>query len=1600
MKQIFEKQICPLVKRLFTFILRIVLVLFIVLGLLITAIQLPWVQNKLVDTISSKLSQIIKTEVSVGNVSIDFLTRLHIHDVLIRDYKRDTLIYVGSIANKHLLDYSTDKSLRFIGQKLTLSDVKFYLDNTVQDSVFNLTKTFRKSPPNSQDTINKKLKAQNSKPQIDFLRLGSLHLNNVRFRLKDKYNYQTISFHIDALNLDARKFKFSDSIWKVGKLKIYKPSVSIVHHPAPYTPKSYKPEYFNLPFQLHLDFLQLEQAKLRIYNETTSPKPANQLNFSDLDVRNIHLNAENVELRKHSIQGDVLHLRALEKSGLAIKELRTRFFMNSFKTEAKKLTFKTNYSMFKGYLRFNYRHMREYLRFAEWVRVTGDMNQSNLSLKDLAFFTPTLKNWEHIDVKFTTLGKGRMNDFTLTNLTSSLNNDKIKVNGQLQIMDMFSGKGLNTIAQFRKFSFNKGDIEFIFQKKGLPEEITRLGTMTYDGEFRGNPTKFLLNGKLSTSKGLAILKNTQFDFTQSKNPQYKGYVDVEDVRLNEFLQGGSPINHLSAEIYADGQGFEVKNLNTLVKGVVSSVTINNQRYTNFQIDGRLMDKEFNGEIKSLDPSLRFIANGKVSMQEEIPRLELHVNAENIDLQKLGYTKQKLHLYANVFGTGRGKNIDELLGTMSVKDMYVVDRQKESTMYGYSNLTIEKDIFEESGNKYIQVNSDELTASLIGQYRVSDIPKLLKDYFISYLAINKNQENVRSYENTFFSLNVQVKNLRNYALVLHPPLKNMKEGRLTAKFNGSVNKMSMAGEFHQVEYLSFKFPKLTIDGLTSNTDFKMNLNIDSVYFQNRLGITPFKAQMMQDDGGLNLSMELLKRTDEKFVDFHCNIKNDGDNFLFHVKPFTSYFGKKVWSIHPDNKVVLNLKDRFLATENLEFYKDKQTIKFENNAADVSKIKVQFDEVRLEELISGFLPILKTFKGNLNGTVEIADLIANPKPIANLSIGNMLWDNEKIGDLILTSELKDQVVRSFLALSGEAYRLRSEVLYNAKEGVDSLYSSHVLERCKPNILNKILNTLVYDMDGNLHGEFKIYGPLDALNANGRIVLDSLMTGIHTIFTKYTARNQIIDIVPGKIVFNQFKFNDEEGNEGRANGFIQYNNLKKFDLFIDASSDKLLCMNSTSTKNSTIYGKVYADATVKFRGTIGDRVALMAKGRNLANSILSINLETAQNTGKYGFYEFKVKDSADNFNQNQVVSRSRKLGGVNFEFDFDITRDGRLFIIMDPSIDDRIECNGQGRIVLKMTPETDIDLKGSYEIFSGTYLFTYQNLVQRLFYLNKGGLMTFVGDPRASIIDASATFTTRASAQELISAYFGNTDNTRIISAAKSTVKTNIILNLRNRIAKPDISYELKVDQNNPEVRSAFESIESTTRNNEAELNKQVIGLLVFRRFFPPTFTGFSRNQNSNNAVTSDLQNTAFDVVTGKLSGYVTDWMQNTFKGMNFGLSYKNYNQLNQTDNLSDTRNELKIAVSQRLLNDRLVFNLGGNYDFGRGQFNNSNTNTAFFGGDMDIEYLLSPQGNVRAKFYSTLSNDPLNSVYINKTGVGILIQKDFDEFNQLFKKMILK
>ena len=91
--------------------------------------------------------------------------------------------------------------------------------------------------------------------------------------------------------------------------------------------------------------------------------------------------------------------------------------------------------------------------------------------------------------------------------------------------------------------------------------------------------------------------------------------------------------------------------------------------------------------------------------------------------------------------------------------------------------------------------------------------------------------------------------------------------------------------------------------------------------------------------------------------------------------------------------------------------------------------------------------------------------------------------------------------------------------------------------------------------------------------------------------------------------------------------------------------------------------------------------------------------------------------------------------------------------------------------------------------------------------------------------------------------------------------------------------------------------------------------------------------------------------------------------------------QQDGANDSNTEMEMLLSGRLLNNRLLFN--GNFGY-RSNYIQRNA----FIGEFDLEYLLTPTGDIRLKAYSH-ANDlyRYNFKSLTRQGVGILFHRDF-------------
>ena len=95
-------------------------------------------------------------------------------------------------------------------------------------------------------------------------------------------------------------------------------------------------------------------------------------------------------------------------------------------------------------------------------------------------------------------------------------------------------------------------------------------------------------------------------------------------------------------------------------------------------------------------------------------------------------------------------------------------------------------------------------------------------------------------------------------------------------------------------------------------------------------------------------------------------------------------------------------------------------------------------------------------------------------------------------------------------------------------------------------------------------------------------------------------------------------------------------------------------------------------------------------------------------------------------------------------------------------------------------------------------------------------------------------------------------------------------------------------------------------------------------------------------------------------------------NFSSSEKGWNRM-----------EVEGMLRGRLLNTRLLIN--GNFGYRENPIANSN-----FMGDFEIQWLLTPKGNINLKAYSKTNDRYFSKTNLTTQGAGILFKHDFDSW----------
>src|SRR5690606_15846317 len=97
---------------------------------------------------------------------------------------------------------------------------------------------------------------------------------------------------------------------------------------------------------------------------------------------------------------------------------------------------------------------------------------------------------------------------------------------------------------------------------------------------------------------------------------------------------------------------------------------------------------------------------------------------------------------------------------------------------------------------------------------------------------------------------------------------------------------------------------------------------------------------------------------------------------------------------------------------------------------------------------------------------------------------------------------------------------------------------------------------------------------------------------------------------------------------------------------------------------------------------------------------------------------------------------------------------------------------------------------------------------------------------------------------------------------------------------------------------------------------------------------------------------------------------------------------------TRTDLNVGVSKRLLNDRLKVTVGSNFELEGNQ--RANENATNIAGDLAIDYMLTRDGRYAVRAYRKNEYQVALQGQVIETGVAFIITMDYDKFRELFHR----
>ncbi len=1593
-------------RKVFRILLLVLLFITLLTGSFFLLVRLPSVQTFLAHRATAVLSKSLGVNVSIDRVEISFFNKADLVNFYMEDKQHDTMLAASDLKIQF-------KVFSLIGKKISITDVfldgatvRLHRDTAGNTNIADAFQSFQSTKMEvKKDAIKK---PATFSWDID---LQNLVMQKTSFRYLDEKGHMDLRINLPVCNISTKALDLQKNIIALGTIYLDKADVSIdqLKRTISGVVDTTKNEFHFLKGGPLVTFeqLKLNDSHFRMddhNHDTILPKG---MDFRHMDLTGINLLARDGKVDQDTIFANIKTLAAKDRSGFTLTNLSTQARVSVKDITLDKLYLKTPASELNGFLGFNYNSVADFGDFFNSVKLRTKLTDSKLSLRDLNYFIKNLDKVEH-------------NTFSINGeITGRINNLKgrgieIRTGKNTIFKGDFYTRGLPNIYEtslnlrINRLATTAEDVRRFYPGLQLPDNLDNLGLIYYVGDFDGFLTDFVSQGKLVTSIGSATT-DVHFLYDKDKNKaSYNGDVSMVDFNIGKYVGDEQMFGKVSLSANVNGKGLTPESLDATLDGLVSNLTFKGYNYKNIKIDGALQKKSFDGVLKIEDKNLDMDFDGRADFTNKAPEFRFKANIRKAALKDLNLIKDDFRISARIESDFTGAKIDDMFGSVDLNDI-VISRDTITARIKHLGLNAQ---FLAGKKKSIKLDSDVADAEMDGNFSINQLPKSLLN-FVNYTFtkdyVDTTTDKIPQDFNLEFTYYEQANNLTQIIL---PQLRKLSSSRVTCTFNSVDHKLNVSANIPEIGYGPMNIRGATLTGNADKGIFDFNTFVYRVYNNDSLLFDSIAIGAKKDGEDIRVDIKGGDGKQYNYANLTALFTPLKGKALLRFEPGDVRLGNNNWHFEPDDSIFIQGKK--IVTRNLVFKSNAQTISINSflRGDTATSLKVSFANTSLYDFTSIFSSRIHDFKGLANGDLMVDNVFYTPRVYADLQVKDLTIGKVLIGDVNVNSQL-DSVAKS-LNLSATIKGFNTDLQASGYVSIDPLNPGLkidvVARTVNLNFLNyRFFDKYVKDVRGTAIVNASMTGTLAKPLLNGEVTLVNDTATVSFTNTTYTLDHQKAKLDDHGFNLDGIVIHDLKGNAAYGNGRINHESFKDFALAIRVTTESAQFLNTTAQSNPGFYGVAYGKGLITFMGPINSPI-ISATATTGPGTYCKLPINSSYETNRYSFYKFVVKGKE---NASASQPGSFRLNGVTFNLNLEVTPDARMDIILDPVTGDVLTGYGNGNLTIKIPKNSNLDLRGDYTIERGSYLFTLQGVITKHFDIDAGGTISFNGDINKARLNLSAIYKVRSSVSDLIDDLLNSSTSTatqgssnQLALAAQRQSEIDLILNLTDMLERPTISFEIKPIDVDPAIKTYVDQKLALLRTNETELNKQVFGLLVMNRFIP-TNSSTSNAITNSNYISGTAANTVSEFISSQFSNYLSNLLEfANVRNLDVNVGLRQYDQSTLTTggvptaaNI-DARTQVQLALTQRLLNNRLSINAGGNLDFG-----SNNTTVDPSGnapksviptGDFQIEYALTPDGAWRAKAFNRTNYDYLNERNDNRTGIGISYRQEFDKPSDLFRK----